>query len=95
MNITDRALVAHLVDTWIESSALSDELRERVADLASYLFPRHRDQADRIARGAVEVVERAVEKHRGLGPKRMAQRVRGALLRYLLEAGIELALQRA
>ena len=51
--------------------------------------------ADRIARGAVEVVERAVEKNRGLGPKRVAQQVRGALLRYLLEAGIGLALQRS
>lgn len=95
MNTTDRALVNELVDRWLESSALADELRERVADLASHLFPRHRDQADRIARGAVEVVERAVERHRGLGPKRVAQRVRGALLRYLLEAGIELALQRS
>lgn len=94
MNITDRALVRNLIDGWFESSALDDELRERVADLASYLFPRHRDEAERIAREAVAVVAEAVERNRGAGPKRIGQRARGALLRYLLEEGVTLALRR-
>lgn len=98
MNAQGHKRLGEILDLWSDSGCLGPELHGPLGEIVRELLPHHQEHAVSIAAGAAEVALAAIQAHqcapRKIGPQKMRQRVRGAVLRYLADIAIELALKR-